>query len=115
MHVEVATTIREQLGRMALVMLGAKDLLAIETGTVHEGPGLRFRVRGSEAVNLIEITLQPSDTYSIAFFKVRGGSGKVSDLVRSCQEVREVAEYHDVYVDSLHTLIEQTTGLYTRI
>jgi hypothetical protein len=113
-NLEIAETIRAQLGRMALMMLGAKDLIAIPTGTVHEGPGLRFRIRGCETVNMIEITLQPSDTYSIGFFKVTRARRSL-DLVRGCGEVREIAEFHDVYVDSLHALIERITGLYTSI
>src|SRR5262245_36013186 len=94
----VANIIRDQLGNRALFMLGAKDLLGSETEK-----SLSFRVRGSPTVNHIRIALAPNDTYTVTFSKVRG------------LKVKEVAKLEDVYVDSLHRVIEKNTGLYTSL
>jgi hypothetical protein len=101
----IAKTIAQQLGNRALMMLGAKNLLAVSgrDAIVGECPGLRMRIRGSQSVNMIEILLHPSDTYIVHCFKVRG------------DVVREVSEDRDVYVDNLHQIIESRTGLYTSI
>ncbi len=93
---QIAETIRAQLGRGALMMLGAKDLLTIENG-------LQLTIRGSKIANKIRIVLDPSDTYTVSFYRVRAGS---------CVEVASVP---GVYVDSLHKTIETATGLYTSI
>lgn len=97
---EVANTIIEQIGRPALFMLGAKDLLS----TTHEGrPGLCFKIRGSEKGNFLRITLERSDTYVVELVKSRGTSWK------------QVGEVEGVYADSLHGTIERLTGLYTSL
>lgn len=93
----VPIAILQQLGRPALVMLGAKDFLHAETA-------LTFRVRGSKAVSHIRIELdRGSDTYKVTFSKVRG------------LHVKEVASLENVHSDSLHRLIESHTGLYTKL
>src|SRR5262249_11136738 len=90
---EVAKTIVEQLGNLALSMMGAHTLVADETS-------LTFSIRGSKAVNKIRITLEPSDTYKVELFKFRN---PICNLI---------AEFNGVYVDSLHTIIESKTGLF---
>lgn len=92
----VANIIRDQLGRQALAMLGAKDLVGSEKA-------LSFKIRGSKTVSHIRIELDPSDTYTVTFSKVRG------------LNVKEVAKLDGIYVDSLHPLIEKHTGLYTKL
>lgn len=94
----VAKIIIEQIGGKALFMLGAKNLL-----NHGEENALSFRIRGSKKVNYIKISLTPSDLYNMEFGKIWGHNYKV---------VREVNE---VYVDMLHSLIEDTTGLYTSL
>lgn len=84
-----------QLGRKTLFMLGAKDFTA--GGELH----LNFRIRGRSPVNLIQINLDPSDTYTVRFSRVRG------------LKVTKVAEHDDIYADQLHGLIERVTGLAT--
>jgi hypothetical protein len=95
-NIEIANIIREQLGRMALMMLGAKNLIAVDNG-------LRFDIRGSQAANKVEIILDPSDTYTVKFWKGRGTSWRV------------VAEQDGVYVDCLLKTITTHTGLYTSL
>ena len=95
----IAATIQNQIGNRALYMLGAKNL-------IDHGDALSFRIRGSRKANYIKVTLDPSDTYSIEFKKLgRAPAYKVTD----------VADFSGVYVDSLHAIIERTTGLYTSI
>lgn len=95
-NLEVADTIRAQIGGRAFLMLGAKDLLAIENG-------LQFKIRGSRNANVVQIVLDASDTYTVTFQKGRGLNW------------RTVAEVSDVYADSLHRVIESNTGLYTSL
>lgn len=93
----IANTIKDQLGRMTLMMIGTKQLAAIQNGIriVHS-------CRGSKT-NRIEITLNGLDLYDMKFIKVWG------------QKVNTIAEVENVYCDQLHEMIEQHTGLYTRI
>lgn len=93
---EVANIIRDQIGHKALYMLGAKNLLAHESA-------LSFRIRGSKKVNYIKVTLNSMDTYDLEFGKVWGHNYKV------------VETFDGAYVDMLHNLIEETTGLYTKL
>ena len=97
---EIARTIIEQLGRGTLFMLGAKNL-------VDHGDGLSFRIRGSKAANYVEIKLDAGlDLYNVEIKKIgRAPSFKVKD----------VASHKGVYADMLHELIENATGLATRM
>jgi hypothetical protein len=93
-NITVANTIREQLGRRAFAMMGAKNLFA-------KGPGLQFDVgTNAKKISRIIITLDPSDTYTVKAYKGRGINTKL------------VSTTSDVYADSLHTVIESLTGLY---
>jgi len=92
----IATTIRDQIGRPALFMLGAKNLMAHQSS-------LSFRIRGSSKVNYVKVTLNGNDLYDMEFGKVWGHNYTIK------------AEAKDVYADQLHDLIETNTGLYTRL
>lgn len=97
MDTTIGTIIRDQIGRRALFMIGAKNLLTIENG-------LQFKVgRNAKSVNALRITLEPSDTYKVEALRIRNNQPKV---VESCD---------DVYVDSLHGVIESMTGMYTSL
>ena len=92
-----AQVILEHLGgNKFLVMTGAKDLM-------NGGDYLSFKLpRGFAAngVNLVKITLDPSDTYTVETLRIRGAS------------VVTVAEASMVYVDSLQNVVESQTGFY---
>lgn len=94
---EIAQTIMGQLGRKALFMLGAKDFTC--GGECH----LTFRIRGCSKVNVVQINLDPSDTYTVRFSRIRG------------IKVTRVSEHNDIYADQLHGLIERVTGLATSL
>ncbi len=89
----VANTIRDQIGREALFMLGAQHL-------VGDRNSLSFKVRGSRKANHIKIILDASDTYSMEFYKIRGTSVKL------------VTSMNWIYADQLRSVIESVTGLY---
>lgn len=89
----VANMIRDQLGRMAFAMMGASMLSG-------DHRSLQFRIKGSPKVNSIRIVLDPSDTYTVQFWRLRGINAKL------------VSEFSDIYADSLRRLIEKETGLY---
>jgi hypothetical protein len=93
----VATIIHQQIGRKALLMLGAKNVVSIENG-------LQFNIRGSQKANKIVVVLDlASDTYTVSFWMCRG------------VKFRQVSEHDGIYVDGLHRLIERETGLYTSL
>lgn len=95
-NLEVAETIRTQLGAACCALLGANTFM----GDVDS---LQFRIKGSpKKVNTIRIVLAANDTYTVEFWYVRGLTLKM------------VAKEEGVYVDNLHSLIELKTGLYTK-
>lgn len=102
----VAATIAKQLGPSTLALLGAKDLLAYgENDIVGYRGALRFRVgRNPERVTHIIIALTYADTYDVTFQRTKRGS-----LLPTT-----VSEFEDCYVDMLHGVIEDGTGLLAR-
>ena len=91
---EVAKVIVEQLGPMAFMMMGATNKLAGERD-------LSFKVgKNAKGVTHVKIELDPSDTYNVTFFKVRG------------LKIDKVDEVTMVFVDGLKKTIEKGTGLY---
>lgn len=102
----VTTEIRKQIGRMAEMMIGAKQFAFHfdDAGNVY----LIFKVgQNAKKVTHIRITLMPSDTYRMEFIRVYGTKFTV------------LADMADVYADSMHAMIELHTelhtGMYTRM
>ena len=89
----VANIIAQQIGGKAFYMLGTRY-------KVGDEKSLRFDIRGCSKISHIRITLDPSDTYTVEFMKVRK---------MSCKNVEIL---HDIYADQLHEIIERKTGLY---
>ena len=90
----VANTIKDQLGRKALAMMGAKNL-------VGDKNSLSFRIdRNSKKVNGIKITLTPMDLYDVEFGAIRDTDYKIK------------YEAEGIYVDQLHDTIERNTRMY---
>ncbi len=94
MNREVGLTILYQLGGLGRLsaMIGINDVTILDNG-------VRFKFKGSPKTNCLGITLQPSDTYNLAFYKLRAGSWSV------------VSTWGDVYADMLQVIFEQVTGL----
>ena len=97
MSLEVANTIRQQIGHSALFMIGAKNL-------VGSDDSLSFRIgRNSANVNAIYIRLDGDDTYTVEFLKLRGTDRKVAHKAIG------------VYTDQLHATIKAHTGMETEL
>lgn len=88
----VANTIAQQIGHRAFLMMGTRNKLG-------DANSLVFDVRGSGDVNKVRVSLEPSDTYTVTFYKVRG------------LHVQTVAAMECVYADGLNQVIESNTGL----
>lgn len=93
---QVANTILAQLGGAGLLamMCGCKNF-------VGGSNSLTFKVGTNEKkVTAMVITLDPTDTYTVAVFKGRGiGMAKSEEL-------------SDVYAEDLKRIFESSTGMY---
>lgn len=97
---QIAETIRvHQIGRQACAMIGAHEFVYGLDTKEGAGPFLRFRIKGCRRVSIIKVTLNPSDTYTMTFLKVRG------------MDVRIIEELDGLYADQLRSTIESVTGL----
>lgn len=103
---EIANTIKDQIGCKALFLLGASQIVARENG-------LQFAIRGSRKVNKVVVVLDPSDTYTVEFWKMTKMTFTKKGELKGGPVL--VSSHENVYVDSLHTLIESETGLYTSL
>lgn len=90
----VPENIRTQLGKIALMLLGAYDMYAVNNG-------ISFKIKGSPAYNHIEIVLNPKDLYDMTFTKFND------------KGIIKTNEVKDVYVEDLHDTIELHTKLFT--
>jgi hypothetical protein len=96
----IATTILDQLGgRKFTAMTGARDFVAWADGLTFRVPATLTRNR----INAVRITLEPSDTYTVIFFAIRGVA------------VKEISKHEDIYSDMLGELFRDVTGLETRM
>lgn len=98
MSLQVAETIRDQIGQKAMYMLGAKNVCGGENF-------LQFRtMKTAKGMgNHIKVELSPADTYTVTFTRIHGMNFKVT------------AEVENVYADQLNAIIEKNTGLCTSL
>jgi hypothetical protein len=90
----IGKTIAAQIGKKALFMIGAKNL-------IDTGKGLSFKVmRNAKAISYVRITLNAMDTYDVEYL---GRTGKVK------------ANDNGLYWDMLRNSIETNTELYTSL
>src|SRR5258707_402440 len=87
----IGKEIMNQIGRKALVMLGATSICA---GTYNDGPGLAFKVRASRTVKIVRVILAIDDTYTMQFLNAK----------------HEQTEVKVVYCDMLHSILAEKTG-----
>jgi hypothetical protein len=94
----VAQTILNQLGgRHFALMTGSKNFVAGKDS-------LTFRVgRNPKNINLVKITLTPSDMYDVEFIKARGVNIKVA------------AKDEEIFVEDLKDSFFEGTGLYASL
>lgn len=98
MNKTVSQEIFRQLGSKTIFMLGVKNVMT------NDGNDLSFIIKGSRKVRAIRIILDSNDTYTMIFTWWRG-MGKL----------KEVAKYTGVYSDTMHSIIEEETGLATSL
>ena len=99
---EIAQTIIDQLGgKRFIAMTGARAIYALDSGVQFGLPGSGgFTKHG---INRVRIILEPSDTYTVKFFKIRG--------MKKTHEI----EYSNVYDDNLQSVFREATGLDTNL
>jgi len=88
------------------VMTGAKNFLALDSGVRFTLPGWRGFCK--DGINRVEVILDPSDTYTVIFARIRKTK---SGLYNS----KVVAKISDVYNDALRGVFESYTGLRTSL
>lgn len=97
---QVANTILSQLGGNRFVaMTGAKNFVGSDDA-LHFALPSNFARNG---INRVRVTLQPSDTYTVEFFKVRG------------TKFSSIATRDDVYAEDLQRVFKTETGLDTHL
>ena len=96
----VGQTILAQLGgRRFVAMTGARNLCTDGTMLHFSLPGGGF---AKDGINKVRIELDPSDTYTVRFYKIgRAPRGSV-EVVYECE---------GVYEDMLREMFEERTGL----
>ena len=96
----VATTILSQLGGELplVIMTGAHSFVGGMNSLTF-----RFKARARKGIKAIKITLDPMDTYTVEFWKIRG------------DKFEKVEECEDVYCDELIAVISRATGLALRV
>ncbi len=94
----IAHTTLAQLGGSGKLqaMIGAHNFTSDEKGT------LGFHFKGCRKANILQIELDPSDTYNVKFLKFN----------KRTLELKDVKEYTMVYADQLKEIVESFTGLY---
>jgi hypothetical protein len=103
-YMTVANTILAQLGGNRFrAMTGASNLVGSPDGRGQ----LSFRLPGKgfarNGINLVIITLETSDTYTVEFKRIWG------------TKIKKVNKYEDVYCDMLREIFEEETGLRTSL
>lgn len=74
MTATIASTILSQLGGSKFIaMTGAHSLLNLENG-------LQAKFRGSKVANTVRIVLEPTDTYTVTFYKITKGGLDVTEV-----------------------------------
>ena len=101
-NLDVAKTILEQLGGGRFIaMTGARDFLG-------DANSLKFRLpKAKDGINCVQITLEPSDTYTVKFMRIGDR--------RTMYRVTEKSVHEDIYFDQLQELFTRQTGLYTHL
>ena len=100
-RMEIAQTIIDQLGgRKFMAMTGAKQTLALESGLRFQLPGGNFARNG---INRVNIVLEPTDTYTVTFSRIRG------------MTVKEISNHSYIYAEGLQNLFTDETGLETHL
>ena len=94
---QVANTILQQLGGGRFIaMTGARLFCGDNTS-------LQFSIPTAKGINKVRIVLDPSDTYTVEFYNLRG------------TKITKKAAVNDIYAEDLCDVFEDHTGLYTSL
>ena len=109
-NVEKANIILSQLGGSKFtVMTGSKNFIALENG-------LRMKLaRNISGANMLEITIDGSDTYSLRFYKHTPGRLNKKTLAYTAERIKEVKSCDDIYAEQLQSIFTSVTGLDTHL
>lgn len=102
---QVADTIRAQVGQQAFVMMGAKHLMAAQSGLV-------WKVGANpKSVTHVSVALAADDTYTVTFARVTAArvDRRTGKLRGGAKKLSEVS---GVYVECLRAVLSKGTGLY---
>ena len=101
-QMRIANTILEQLGGSKFTaMTGARNFSAVRNGLLFAIPGGRGFAKSG--INVIQIDLDPNDTYTVTFSRLRAGKRT------------EISKHSDIYAENLCELFERETGLRTSL
>lgn len=101
MSLEIAKTIYQQIGKRAFFMIGAKNFRGSENA-------LMFNIgRNSKNINFVQIALNSLDLYDVDFMNVQ--NRKTGLFVLPVYQIK------NIYFDQLTEIIEQKTGLRTKL
>jgi hypothetical protein len=97
---EVAETILRQIGggNRLRAMIGASGFIGSDTSL-----SFKWKAKAKNGANALRIVLDPSDTYTMHFYKLRAG------------KATELEKFDDIYSDMLREVFEDCTGLYLRM
>jgi len=93
-------TIQQLGGGRFVAMTGAKNFVHDSN---NNSIGFRIGRGAKDSINYVQVTLDPSDTYTMTFMRIRGA------------KVTEVESVSDVYCDQLQTVFTDITGFYTTL
>ena len=97
---QITTTIDAQLGAGFFMMVGAHSKCAR-----HRGLQFAIKAKAKNGINRIDVVLNESDEYEIAFWKYQPRGFKM----------KLIEEVTGLGVEQLHDVIESVTGLATRM
>ena len=104
---KVGRIILEQMGKMFPVMVGMKEAMTFDSKDGEGLGGLKFKIgKNPKSVSHVSIELKYNDTYSMTFWKVRGGKNPT---------IKNLGTADEVYCDMLTGTFEANTGLYTHL
>jgi len=109
-NVEKADIIIKQLGGSKFTaMTGSKNFIALENG-------VRMSLaRNISGANMLEITIEPMDTYALRFYKYIRGQLNKKTLTFTADKVKEIKTYSGIYADRLQGIFTEVTGMDTHL
>lgn len=115
---EVAETILKQMGGSHFVSMTGAKALRYRTGEGFGLGALTFNIGkaggfNDTGINYVVIFLDPSDTYTMQFYKVRKGMVRQGKYYEGSKTL--IKEYKNVYFDELQNRFEETTNLLTSL